>query len=267
MKPTLARDPQCEREQFVSDLFHAISQPLTGLRCGLEVALGKPAISAQEARCALEQALHATERLYQSVLFIRQLAEADRIPPLKRVRLDEALLELHNEILPVAESMEVKMSLQEAGSTEVLAATESVSRALFLVADFALRELRAKESLSLSMLHQGTSAVIRIERHCDHALNGFELANGFDVPAARRGLALAFRLLSSMGARIESDLAGKWIEIRFPRNNHDSSEGWNSHDRVDVWMESRSVAKQTAEPAQFRLHNSAGDFSSGDKDS
>jgi hypothetical protein len=258
MKPTLARDPQCEREQFVSDLFHAISQPLTGLRCGLEVALGKPAISAQEARCALEQALHATERLYQSVLFIRQLAEADRIPPLKRVRLDEALLELHNEILPVAESMEVKMSLQQAGSTEVLAATESVSRALFLVADFALRDLRAKESLSLSMLRQGAYAAVRIERHCDHALNSFELANGFDVPAACRGLALAFRLLSSMGAQIESDLAGKWIQIRFPRNDRD---------RVDAWMESRRVAKQTADPAQFRPHNSAGKYSSGDRDS
>jgi hypothetical protein len=267
MKPTLARDPRGEREQFVSDLFHSISQPLTGLRCGLEVALGRPALSAQEAHCALEQALQATERLYQSVLFIRQLAEADRIPPLKRVRLDEALLELHSEILPVAESMEVQMSLQQAGSTEVLAASESVSRALFLVADFALRELRVKESLSLSMLHQGASAVIRIERHCDHALNGFGLANGFDVPAARRGLALAFRLLSSMGARIESDLAGKWIEIRFTRNDLDSPEGWNSHDRADAWMESRSVAKQTAETAQFRPDNSAGKFSSGDQDS
>ena len=259
MKPTLARGPQSEREQFVSELFHAISQPLTGLRCALEVALGKPVLSAPEAHCALEHALQATERLYQSVLFIRQLAEAERIPPLKRMRLDEALLELHDEILPVAESLEVKIALQEADSTEVLASAESVSRALFLIADFALRELRASESLSLSMLRQGSSAVVRFERHCDRVLSGFELVDGFDIPVSRRGLALAFRLLSSMGAQIESDLAGKWIQIRFPRNDLESPEGWNSHDRVDAWMEDRKVAvhKQMAGPGQFRLDAAA----------
>ncbi len=226
MKPT-QQDPRSEREQFVSDLFHAISQPLTGLRCSLELALGKPGISAHEAHCALEQALQATERVYQSVLFIRQLAEADRTPSLKRVRLDEALLELHAEIMPVAESMEVEMSMQELDGVEVFASRESISRALFLVADFALRELRAEDRLSLSMLRQGTSAVVRIERHCDHTLNGFELPDGFDVPAARRGLVLAVRLLSSMGAQVESDLAGKWMQIRFPRNDRDSEEAWN----------------------------------------
>jgi hypothetical protein len=238
MKPILARDPQSEREQFVGDLFHALAQPLTGLRCSLEVALRKPAISAQESRCALEHALEATERLYQSVLFIRQLAEADRTPPLKRVRLDEVLLELHGEILPVAESLEVEMALPEADSTEVLAAAENVSRALFLVADFALRELRAKESLSLSLLRQGASAVVRFERHCDHPLSGFELPDGFDVPVGRRGLALAFRLLSSMGAQVESDLAGKWIQMRFPRNDRDRAN-LASYDGADLCMGSR----------------------------
>jgi hypothetical protein len=260
MKPTLARSPHSQREQFVSDLFHAISQPLTGLRCGLEVALGKPAVSAREARCALEHALQATERLYQSVLFIRQVAEADRTPPLKCVRLDEALLELQDEILPVAESLEVKLSLQEADSTEVLASAESLSRALFLIADFALRELRATECLSLSVLRQGTSAVVRIERHCNHVLSGFELGDGFDIPASRRGLALALRLLSSMGSQIESDLAGKWIQIRFLRNDLDGSEGWNRRDRVDVGMESRSVTvhEQAPGPAQFVPDNPVG---------
>lgn len=241
MKPILARDPQSGREQFVSDLFHALSQPLTGLRCSLEVALRKPAISAQESRGALEQALEATERLYQSVLFIRQLAEADRTPPLKRVRVDEVLLELHGEILPVAESLEVEIVLQEADSTEILAAGENVSRALFLVADFALRELRAKESLSLSLLRQGASAVVRFDRHSDHALSGFELPDGFDVPPARRGLALAFRLLSSMGAHVESDLAGKWIQMRFPRNDRDRAHQ-ASYGEANVCMASRVAA-------------------------
>ncbi len=154
------------------------------------------------------------------------------------------------------------MSLQEADSAEVLASAESVSRALFLVADFALRELRAKESLSLSMLRQGASAVVRIDRHCDHALSGFELAEGFDIPAAQRGLALAFRLLSSMGAQIESDLAGKWIQIRFPRNDRDSPEVWSAHEqsrRVDGESKRRAGTQfvRTIHPG----------VSSGDRDS
>lgn len=248
MKPTLARDPQSEREQFVSDLFHALAQPLTGLHCSLEVALRRPALSAEEARSSLEQALHASERVYQSVLFVRQLAEADRTPPLGCVRLDEALRELHNEILPVGESLEVELSLQADG-IEVLASAENISRALFLVADFALRELRPREGLSFSVLCQGGSAVLRIERHCDRALSGFEVPRGFDIPAPQRGLALAFRLLSSMGARVEADLAGKWIEIRFPRNDGDGSEAWNIQPRAAVW-ESEMIGAPTQMPGQ-----------------
>ena len=210
---------------------------------------GSPPFRRRKPAARWSRLCEATERLYQSVLFIRQLAEADRIPPLKPVRLDEALLELHDEILPVAESMEVEMSLQEADSIEVLASAENVSRALFLVADFALRELRAKESLSLSVLRQGASAVVRIERHCDHALSGFELPHGFDVPAARRGLALAFRLLSSMGARIESDPAGKWIQIRFPRNDRDRRrDRQHSRTRVEVLLASRRRSRPSLDP-------------------
>lgn len=249
MKYTPAQDQQGEREQFVGDLFHALAQPLTGLRCSLEVALRRPALSAGEARSSLEQALQATERLYQSVLFARQLAEADRIPPLGRVRLDEALRELHNEILPIGETLEVELSLQAADDIEVIASAENLSRALFLVADFALRELRAEEGLSFSVLRQGGSAVLRIERHCRRALSGFELPRGFDIPSAQRGLALAFRLLSSMGARVEADLAGKWIEIRFPRNDGDGPEVCNIQQRAVAW-ESETIGAPTQMPGQ-----------------
>ena len=118
--------------------------------------------------------------------------------------------------MPVAESMEVEMSMQELDSVEVLASTESISRALFLVADFALRELRAKIVSRFPCCVRAAPPWFDIERHCDHALNGFELPDGFDVPAARRGLVLAVRLLSSMGAQVESDPAGKWMQITVP---------------------------------------------------
>lgn len=235
MKYTPAQDQQGEREEFVSDLFHALAQPLTGLRCSLEVALRRPALSAEEARSSLEQALQATERLYQSVLFVRQLADAERTPPLGRVRLDQALRELHNEILPIGENLEVELSLEAPDDIEILASAENLSRALFLVADFALRELRAEESLSFAVLRHGASARLRIERHCDRDLSGFELPRGFDIPPAQRGLALAFRLLSSMGARVEADSAGKWIEIRFRRNDGDSPQVWNIQPRAAAW--------------------------------
>jgi len=258
MKSAPAQDLRGERERFVSELFHALSQPLTGLRCLLEVALRQPALSLPESRCALEQALDATERLYQSVLFIRQLAEAERTPPLTCVRLDEVLREAYNEILPVAESLEVEVSYstpacatvdhvgcpagagnyrahqgaeQDANGMVVRTSAEIVSRALFLVVDYALREMRAKDGLWFSVLRQGASAVVRIERRCDRALGGFELAEGLDVPAAQRGLALALCLLSSVGAQIDSDGAGKWIEIGFRRVDGGAAQEWNLQSR------------------------------------
>lgn len=239
MKPTLAQNPRSECELFASDLFHAISQPLTALRCSLELGLSRTA-AAEDAHDALEQALQATERVCQLVHFSRQLAEADRIPALSRVWLDDLLAELRDEILPVAESKNVKMFLQEMEEIEVLAAEEDLARALFLVAEFALREMHAGEVLALSILPQGASAVVRMERNCHGDLSSFEAPQGFDVPAARRGLSLARHLLSSMGARIESDPAGRWVQIRLPR--HEPRDG-----RSKAARENRSAVRDRLE--------------------
>jgi len=49
-------------QQFVSDVFHALSQPLTALRCSLELALIQDG-DAKTFRVALEEALKQAERV------------------------------------------------------------------------------------------------------------------------------------------------------------------------------------------------------------
>lgn len=205
---------RAEREQFISDLFHAISQPLTALRCSLEVALRKPP-SAGDAREALKQALQATERLFQSVLYIRQLAETERPMEMRHVRLDEVMEELRGEISPVAESMGVELESSATEDCEILATAEMLPQALFLIADFALHDLQSGDGLSLSLVRHAEIALIRLERRAAIHAAEFNIPAGFDVPAPLRGVTLAFRLLAGMGAEPRLLPDGS-IQIGFP---------------------------------------------------
>jgi len=102
---------QTERA-FVSDLFHAISQPLTALECGLEVSLRRDRTAAQ-LRARVESALVAAKLLHQRLLEARALQDAgepgDTSVP---VALERLLLQLQEDLLPVAESAKVNLAVK-----------------------------------------------------------------------------------------------------------------------------------------------------------
>ena len=101
---------QTERA-FVSDLFHAISQPLTALECGLELSLRKDK-SAAQLRARVETALVTAKLLHQRLLEARVLQDAaepgDTHLPVAAGRL---LLQLREDLLPVAKFAKVKLAV------------------------------------------------------------------------------------------------------------------------------------------------------------
>ena len=102
---------QTERA-LVSDLFHAISQPLTALECGLEVSLRRDRTAAQ-LRARVETALVAAKLLHQRLLEARVLQDAgepgDTSVPME---LESLLLQLQEDFLPIAESAKVSLAVQ-----------------------------------------------------------------------------------------------------------------------------------------------------------
>jgi len=89
---------------FVSDVLHKLSQPLTALQCSLELALVRDQ-TAEEFRASVEAAVQNAERLRQNLLLLQELSDADDPGDISApVPLHELLRELQQDFLPVCES-------------------------------------------------------------------------------------------------------------------------------------------------------------------
>lgn len=77
-------------EQF-ADVLHGLSQPLTTLECGLELAIGHDTTIAQ-VRCRLKVLLEAARALHQRLIELRALAVESS--PVDRPELTEVELTL-----------------------------------------------------------------------------------------------------------------------------------------------------------------------------
>jgi signal transduction histidine kinase len=100
----------------LAQLLHALNQPLTGLQCSMEVALGRPRTHEQYVR-GLRQGLELTGRMRALVEAIREVVEVeaeveeDRAPQTERTALASLLQDAVNELSPVAEAKNVRLAL------------------------------------------------------------------------------------------------------------------------------------------------------------
>ena len=93
-----------DQRNFVSDVFHELSQPLTALQCSLELSLLRDHTS-QEFRASVEAALQNADRLRLNLLLLRELSDADDPGDISvPVEMRRLLLDLQEDFLPVFES-------------------------------------------------------------------------------------------------------------------------------------------------------------------
>jgi C4-dicarboxylate-specific signal transduction histidine kinase len=182
------------RQQFISDVFHAISQPLTALRCSLELALMQ-ADTVQSYRAALQDALHNAERLSNCAEFLRGMAEAEDPGTPSDIDLNRSLNEALEEFTPIFEYAGRQVTLGSEKAIRVVADPAKLQRALFLLLDFCAA---ADRDVVLDMKSPG-----RLE---------IRLSEAHDAPAAapeqgeraKQSLALAERMFTAMGASMET---------------------------------------------------------------
>src|SRR5882672_12811843 len=126
----------CEGQQLVSELFHALSQPITALRCSLELALYAQSSPSKE---NLQMALAHAEKIAQLASGIRELVQADdpgdeRVELLLKDCLRGAVLDM----VPVAEAAQVKIEMCGNMTGKVIAEPRRLHQALFYLLEFAL---------------------------------------------------------------------------------------------------------------------------------
>ena len=135
---TVPAEPLHQHRNFISTVFHDLSQPLTALQCSLELALlNDPTL--EELRQSVEAALQNAERLAQRLVLLRQLSDAedpgDTSAPLA---LDRLLHQLREDVLPLFESAAQTVEVI-CDPVQVYASETRLVRGFFYLLEFLLR--------------------------------------------------------------------------------------------------------------------------------
>jgi len=97
---------------YFSDLLHAMSQPVTALECGLELALRKDT-TAMQLRARLKTALVTARLLHQRLVEFQVLQNAGEPGDTSRpAAVEIILLQLREDFVPVARSAKVKLAVK-----------------------------------------------------------------------------------------------------------------------------------------------------------
>ncbi len=189
---------QCD---FVSDVLHKLSQPLTALQCSLELSLIRDQ-TPEEFRASVEAALENADHLRQVLLLLRELSGADdhgdvSVP----VELHRLLRGVQEDFLPVFESAGGRFDLA-CYPVRVRGNTAKLTRAFFYLLEYVSRG-SASAVVSMCVEQQdGRRVEVRttFSGIASTAVLGDDLSGSGEVEIARR----SFRALGGDLALVES---------------------------------------------------------------
>jgi len=208
-----------ERQRLIADLFHALSQPITALRCSLESALHGSRATAPSAE-NLQTALEHAERIARLAGGIRQLLEADD-PGDERVAfpLEISLREAVVEMQPIAEAARVRMQLRCASPCRVVAEPQRMRQGWFYLLEFALTSAAESSILDVTLIQEEETAVVRLSldpRPAQESLReaGNEAERKSQQLSRRLGLAIAGRIFEAAGGRLQIQEEDQHVGLR-----------------------------------------------------
>jgi signal transduction histidine kinase len=150
-----ARPPDSE---LACDLLHALSQPVTTLECGLELALRQNETVAQ-LRARLESLLGTAQLLHQRLIEVRALQEAgDAGDTTTPVAVDVVLSQLQEDFLPVASTAKVEFSMR-CSPAPVHGNAQRLRNGFFQLIDFLLKNCPSPGALKISVWRREDNAV------------------------------------------------------------------------------------------------------------
>jgi signal transduction histidine kinase len=215
--PTVANSPtlpDCEPRQLVSDLFHALSQPLTTLCCSLELTLQQTP-TAEQYRESTTRALAQAERVSWLVTGIRELFDASEASSGEVLELQAAVQGVVSDLLPVAESAGVRICYLPRSACPVRFDAQRLRQGLFHLLEFAVGSCERGAVVKIELAEAGEEVVLGIvvcgdRVSCDQEPG--ELAR-------RLGLGIARAIFEAAGGSFlgERSVGYLGVEVRMPR--------------------------------------------------
>lgn len=221
-------------QELLSDLFHALNQPLTTLQCSLELALARQH-TAQEYRESLQNALDQAQNVTWLSSGIRQLVgaaspiecQALALPP---IELDHYVREAVEEWTPIAESFGHDLHISKLCRSSVLIEAQRLRQALFHCFEWILDLASIAGTITVELSRPENNFVLKIttSRNLTSTRNdSTRPGSESSVKAAtthagelkhRLKIGLARAALKSGGGHLRIQKRGEWpsLEIRLP---------------------------------------------------
>jgi signal transduction histidine kinase len=150
--------PQLDEKQFVADLFHALNQPLSALRCMLDLAIHSPRTPAdyqEYFKVGLEK-VELANLLTQSM---REFLEAkDASDAARPIAFQECLREVVDHFLPVAQSAGVSVMVRGEAAMQTFYDRERLRKTLLYLFDLSFHFIRG-EALEIQIAQQSSQLI------------------------------------------------------------------------------------------------------------
>jgi len=208
-----------ERQQLIADLFHALNQPLTTLRCSLELTLIQPRTPEQNAE-TIKQALSQAEQASWVAAGLRELVASDD-PGDERevVELEVCLQQVVLDLLPLAEAAGVYVSVRRSSACFVLFEPLRLRRALFYLLEYALDSAPRGGTIKIEIREEQGEAILSLAASpAENATAASEPVTSTESLSRRLQLAVARGLIIAAGGRLQADADKRayTLEARLP---------------------------------------------------
>ena len=199
-----------ERRKMISDAFHSLNQPLTGLHCGLEIALQKPRTD-EEYRNRIGTGLENAGAILQLIRAVRLLVDAaDPGERFGTVDLALVLGQLKGELEVVAEALQVEVTIHCEQHSNLMADPLKLMAALGTLADEQIRSAGSGAQVEIETIIAGRNIAVTMR---SAAGNRPETSDGLDHKLAEIRCNAACCYLWSIGGEVEFTGRGLFISL------------------------------------------------------
>lgn len=216
------RNPVNPPESRVApELCHALNQPLTVLRCCLDLALQKNR-TGKEYREYLRQAVAEVERLVGLSAWLRELIEAGDAGHRRVLLLDACLREIMESLRPLAEENRINLGFESEGALWVFMEPQRFERALFLVLEHAVQCAVDSGVLVHADARDGW---VRLTLRTGVQPGSPSCAARSVISTGTIGVAVAQRMFTAAGgwSRMEETDGHLWMRISLPLASPDAA--------------------------------------------
>jgi signal transduction histidine kinase len=210
-------------QDVLGELLHSLSQPLTSLRCSLELSFDEVAVQQQ---AAVGIALQQTERVIGMIQLMREYLDAEQPGPdtARRIPLDSVLREVIGDMDSLAEVRGVELHLEGACSATVSLDEPRLRLALQYLVSALIEGAGTGERVLLRLEEGSTESALRA------GVRGIPRAGEVNLPVPHRRstsihetlrmvrLAIAQRVLETGGTLLTIEAGDRpGFVLRIPR--------------------------------------------------